>query len=594
MRLKMAFGLKAALIVFIGAVLLAWGITYYNMSNYSRIVGQKFAEKVVSLGEFCVYMAGPVVRANFEKNNGGLKEADIRQLTFILEAAVTREDMLYAAVYLKGKVIAKYNSEGRTDFAMPDTVKMKNEMLGYNISQVKGYGRDSYEISLPIAYKNKNAGSIAVAFDKTTLNLDMGKTARNSVFLGIAGTAAIALMIFGFLYLSMIRPVNKIADISEKLSSGETWSKVAIVESGDEVEKLSRNFSHLAAYMDKIAVISEKISGGVIGEKIEIRSGRDAIGRAFSGMIEYLNAIAGISEKIASGDLSAQFTAKSDNDVLGKASESMLVNLRELIKRIQMEAGYIASSSKELAAISEQSQNTISQLAETVGSISQATSEAAKNSQAASAASVRAEKAAQNGADRMDQLMEKMNNLTDSYARSSKQMDVLGGHSQEIQNMVAVIESVADETKLLSFNAAIEAARAGESGRGFVVVAEEIRKLSDLSTEQAKKIRVRIKEVRNDIISAVEISQESSAAITESAEISKEAHGLFAEIVVSVNDVASQVESIAASSQQIAASSRAAASSQEQSSAMEELHAAAETLSGTAETLKNATDKFTV
>jgi methyl-accepting chemotaxis protein len=174
-------------------------------------------------------------------------------------------------------------------------------------------------------------------------------------------------------------------------------------------------------------------------------------------------------------------------------------------------------------------------------------------------------------------------------------MRKLEDHSDEIKNMVEIIKSIADETKLLSLNAAIEAARAGQSGMGFAVVAEEIKKLSDLSTEQVKKISVRIKEVRDDISETVRISSDEAEEITDSSTLTEQANEEFIKIVTSIDETTAQVEGIAATGEEIAASSeQAAASSEEQSSSMQELAASAEELSNTARSMKEATDKFKV
>jgi methyl-accepting chemotaxis protein len=148
---------------------------------------------------------------------------------------------------------------------------------------------------------------------------------------------------------------------------------------------------------------------------------------------------------------------------------------------------------------------------------------------------------------------------------------------------------------LLSFNAAIEAARAGNEGLGFAVVAEEIRKLSDMSTDQAVKIGHRIKIVRDDIAGAIETVNRESETIRESSKLSVETGEIFKDIVKSVDETVAQMESVASAAEEVSASSQeAAASSQEQTASMEEIGAMVTEFAETAKTLKESTDKFRV
>jgi methyl-accepting chemotaxis protein len=273
----------------------------------------------------------------------------------------------------------------------------------------------------------------------------------------------------------------------------------------------------------------------------------------------------------------------------------MASSLKSLVQNIKKQADYMAGSSAQLKEISDTSQSTIVQLAETIANISKATGESAANTQAALLASKNAETSAMFGSKKMTDLLEKSVVLSTDIEKSTASMQKLAEHSEEIKNMVTVIKAVADETKLLSFNAAIEAARAGEGGLGFAVVAEEIRKLSDMSTEQAVKIGHRIKVVREDIAGAIETVYKESETMKESSQLTRETNDIFRDIVKSIDETVAQMESVASAAEQVSASSQeAAASSQEQTAAMEEIGAMVSEFAETATTLKESTDKFSI
>lgn len=595
MKLKLSLGAQAGLIVFLGVTAIATGVALFNGASYKALLEQKFSEKIVTLGENITYMAEPYVKTFMESGGKELARAEAMQLNFILEAAVTREDMLYTAVRLNGRVVSVSSADGRQNITLPETKMLDKDMLGYFMSSIKGMGKSSYEISLPLVYKSRDVGEVVVAFDRTALEGQMSQVTRKSVMIVIAGSIIMSLLIFGYMFFKIIRPVNTVARVADEISRGEVGDEIKVMKGNDEIARMTQSFDAMSKYITEVAALSESLSVGELTDKFEPRSDKDILGNSFKKMILYINDISMVLSDIAAGNLNTNFKNRSDRDLLGSMVISMLEGLKELVGSIKNSSGVMAGSSKQLASIATESQATISQLAETIANISQATSEAAKNSQTASAAAIKAEASARAGSEKMDKLMEKMAALRQSSDMSNQQMETLGKHSEEIKNMVSIIESVADETKLLSFNAAIEAARAGEAGRGFAVVAEEIRNLSEMSTAQAKKISSRIKLVRDDIAAAVVIAQESLKELTEGSLITEEAHRNFSDIVASVDEAAAQVENIAASSQQIAASSEeASASSQEQAASMEELNASAEEVAAAAEHMKQMTDKFTL
>jgi methyl-accepting chemotaxis protein len=418
---------------------------------------------------------------------------------------------------------------------------------------------------------------------------------NSSVRIGVGIALLVTLIVFGNLFLFVIGPIKRISIVSEKISKGELPEGVKVTKTGDEIETLTQSFRDMALYVAEIETIIEGLSNGMITEGFKAKSAEDVLGNAVERMLAYFKQISVLMIQISHGDVTGSHTPKSEKDVLGVAVAKMNSTLKKFVEEVKEDSDILSTSAEVLKQISDQSQATIAQLAETVGSISQATAESAKNTQIASQSSVQAREMARQGAARMKQLVDKMQLLNDEIVQSTARMEKLSQHSDEIKKMTIVIKAIADETKLLSFNAAIEAARAGEAGRGFVIVAEEIRKLSDMSTEQAVKISSHIKEVRADIASAIEMVVKESDSIRESAALSSETSALFSDIEKSVDDAADRVTDIAASAQQIAASSEESASaSEEQAASMQEINAAVGELNDVSKKMKEETDKYRV
>jgi methyl-accepting chemotaxis protein len=145
-----------------------------------------------------------------------------------------------------------------------------------------------------------------------------------------------------------------------------------------------------------------------------------------------------------------------------------------------------------------------------------------------------------------------MEGISATAKESSRIIETLGGRSQEIGNIINVIDDIADQTNLLALNAAIEAARAGEQGRGFAVVADEVRKLAEKTMKATKEIGGMIKAMQDETKKAIASMQNEVAAVTSGVKLAQEAGGALKEIVARVDVVTSMVHQVttAASSSQ--------------------------------------------
>ena len=206
MKFKLSLGAQAGLIVFLGVTAIASGVAVFNGISYKNLIEQKFSEKIVTLGENITYMAEPFVKNVMDAGGRELNRPEAAQLNYILEAAVTREDMLYAAVKLNGKVVSVSSADGRQNIKLPETHKLEKDMLGYFVSRIEGMGKSSYEISLPMVYKSKDVGEVLVAFDRAALDVQVFQFIRNSILIVIAGSVTMSLLIFGYMFFKIIRP----------------------------------------------------------------------------------------------------------------------------------------------------------------------------------------------------------------------------------------------------------------------------------------------------------------------------------------------------------------------------------------------------
>ena len=157
---------------------------------------------------------------------------------------------------------------------------------------------------------------------------------------------------------------------------------------------------------------------------------------------------------------------------------------------------------------------------------------------------------AQNGGDVTRQTIEKMNQIARIVAESTETIERLGRSSQQIGEIVSVINDIADQTNLLALNAAIEAARAGEQGRGFAVVADEVRKLAERTAVSTKQISQMIKTIQQETNQAVLQMREGNIVVNEGATLATEAGTALQSIVESASAIQVSVNQIAAATEQ--------------------------------------------
>lgn len=344
--------------------------------------------------------------------------------------------------------------------------------------------------------------------------------------------------------------------------------------------------------------------------------------------------------QIADGDLTGEAIVLRNKDELGGLANSfnmMTANLRAMIEAVGTTSEQVAASSEELQASAEQNTKAVEQISETVEELSTGTSEQvgmvqrssqamnemalgtgqiAELAQSVSESAVDAANQSAEGNIILQEAVQQMNSVQESITSLSELMAGLGERSAQIGTITAVINGIAGQTNLLALNAAIEAARAGEHGRGFAVVADEVRKLAEESSASAQQITELVQLIQEDTRHAVEAVKANGVETQSGMEIVTNAGFVFKEILNAVNKVAGEIQEVSAGAEEIAASSdevvkfmeqistiseaasggthNVSAATEEQLASMEEIAASAASLSQMAEQLQEQVNRFKV
>jgi methyl-accepting chemotaxis protein len=268
-----------------------------------------------------------------------------------------------------------------------------------------------------------------------------------------------------------------------------------------------------------------------------------------------------IAEKVAEGDL----TIRMDTGKTGvyEAMRRMVDSLRQVMDKVNQSSQELLRSAAQLnsnALNTAEGSNEVVAQALTVATASEEMSttstEIANNCHQAAHSSSLASGAAQNGAAIVRETVEGMNRIADKVRNSSEVVEQLGTRSEQIGEIVGTIEDIADQTNLLALNAAIEAARAGEQGRGFAVVADEVRALAERTTKATREIGEMIKNIQNETRLAVIAMEEGVDEVGEGISGAARSGHALETILQQVNDVTSQISQIATAAEEQTATTR--------------------------------------
>ena len=382
--------------------------------------------------------------------------------------------------------------------------------------------------------------------------------ASNSRMIGVFFTSIIGfiLMVLFFMGNQIGNPLKSLEEKTNRFAKGDTDVRME-VNSEDEIGRLASGFNHM---IEEVTAARKNLLEEKAGVERKVELAIESSEKARAYLSRSTDKMLVEMEKFADGDLTVYLVPENENDEIGKlyaGFNKSVENIQHMIKSVNgaIEAtasasAEISSSTEEMAAGATQQSAQTEEVAGAVEEMARTIIETNRNAGRAAETSKDAGQIAADGGKVVKATIEKMNRIAEVVARASETVKGLGKSSEQIGEIVQLIEEIADQTNLLALNAAIEAARAGEHGRGFAVVADEVRKLAERTTKATKEISNMIKKIQAEIVGAVNSIQEGTEEVESGKLLANDAGESLTKIIDGTNDVVEIVSMVAKASEE--------------------------------------------
>lgn len=449
------------------------------------------------------------------------------QLTNSMKALQEFDDEVRYIVLVDrtGKALAHTDSE-RVGRVFDDKVGRKAFESDKPITQL--YPRDTgemlYDTSSPVMVNGEHVGAVRIGVPIAVLDQATNEAAISAIVFS-AVILAIIIAVMVLVLKAQIRPIKHLMEATEAMALGDFTQQIRVT-SNDEVGRLAKSFNQM--------VLSVKeLIGEVVNTSKEVLTSSDQLSLNSREAAQAIQQVASAIEDVSKGN-------NSQTEQINEIAKTM----DELVTSIE-----------QVAAGSEEQSHNVQTTTTTANQMAAVIEDVAANAQTVATGATETSTIAQKGGRAVTETMNGMERIKQTVFESANKIKELGEQSKQIGEIIQVIDDIAEQTNLLALNAAIEAARAGEHGKGFAVVADEVRKLAERSGKATKEIADLINSIQTGTESAVTAMGAGTKEVEKGAQLSKDAGIALDEILKAIEKSVEQIQNISAATEEMAASS---------------------------------------
>lgn len=374
-----------------------------------------------------------------------------------------------------------------------------------------------------------------------------------------------------------ISEVDRLASNLQKIAMGDTELNTITAKPDTYTQNEYKNFNKINDNLilvqnaiknmleDANLLSQSAVNGNLANRADETRHNGDfkkiihGVNLTLDAVIEPLEEAGNVLRILATGDLTAQMKGKYKGDLeslktnvntLGISLQELILQVMDAVSASSSASIQISSTAESLAASTQEQSAQSDEVASAVEQMSRTITENALGANRTAEVADRNKVVAAEGGNVVANTLEKMRDIAEVVRHSAENIGKLGESSKQIGEIILVIDDIADQTNLLALNAAIEAARAGEQGRGFAVVADEVRKLAERTTAATKQIADMIQGIQLETQSAVIAMNKGNEEVSSGIILADKAGNALKQIVASSQEVLDMINSIAAASEQ--------------------------------------------